>query len=476
MKRKFIRDISANALQLIVVQSCGLIIFYLLSTRLDKNDFGEINWVLAILLTSFGILAFGIDQISVRRVASGFATGKMLSVYIMHVLVTGAGFYLLLLAGKLLFHSFFEQHSLLLLLGIGKLAIFFSTPFKQLATGLEKFRPLMLMAICSNVIRSIALVVFALLDQFSLSAVVFIFIAGDVAELLLGIFITHYVIKVPVKLKWDKTTYRELISESLPQFGVAVFSSALSRLDWIFLGILSSNIILAEYSFAYKVFEMATLPMLVIAPVLIPRFTKLFHTGSTAPQDSGPDTLFVLLRFEMIIASAVALVLNVLWIPVIDQLTQGRYGAVNSLTILLLSASMPLLYYNNFLWTVNFAKGRLKMIFYVFFISFLFNLAGDIILIPFFNAEGAAVGYLIAIAAQSVIYLSQTPLKGLKQKSYPVLLCPAAALLSGFLATMLFTPAWLILLSSLCFFLILLYFTRQISVTDLLVLKRIAGI
>lgn len=124
MKRKFIRDISANALQLIIVQFCGLIIFYLLSTRLDKNDFGEINWVLALLLTSFGILAFGIDQIAVRRVASGLSSGKVLSVYLMHVLIAGTGFYLLLLSGKLLFHSFFEQHALLLLLGIGKLTIF----------------------------------------------------------------------------------------------------------------------------------------------------------------------------------------------------------------------------------------------------------------------------------------------------------------------------------------------------------------
>lgn len=475
MKRKFIRDISANALQLIIVQFCGLIIFYLLSTRLDKNDFGEINWVLALLLTSFGILAFGIDQIAVRRVASGLASGKVLSVYLMHVLIAGTGFYLLLLSGKLLFHSFFEQHALLLLLGIGKLTIFFSTPFKQVATGLEKFRPLLLMAVCSNVLRSIALIVFAVLHQFSLTTVVFIFIAGDVAELLVSILIMQYVIKVPVKLQWNKGEYKGLVKESLPQFGVAVFTSALSRLDWILLGILSTNIVLAEYSFAYKVFEVATLPMLVIAPVLIPRFTKLFHPEAGEPRGSRADNLFVLLRFEMIIASLAALVLNVLWVPVIDLLTQGRYGTVNRQTILLLSVSMPFLYYNNFLWTVNFAKGRLKMIFYVFLISFLFNLAGDIILIPLFKAEGAAIGYLVAIFVQSVIYLKKTPLNGLKQNSYSVLLCPAAALVSGSLATMLFTPAWLILLSSLILFLLLLYFTGQLRINDWSALKQITG-
>lgn len=475
MKRKFIRDISVNALQLVIVQFCGLIIFYLLSTRLDKNDFGEINWVLALLLTSFGILAFGIDQIAVRRVAAGLASGKVLSVYLMHVLITGAGFYLLLLTGTLFFHSFFEQHALLLLLGTGKLAIFFSTPFKQVTTGLEKFRPLLLMAVCSNVLRSIALIVFAVLDQFSLTAVVFIFVAGDIAELLVSMLIMQYVIKVPVKLQWNKAEYLDLAKESLPQFGVAVFTSALSRLDWILLGILSTNIVLAEYSFAYKVFEVATLPMLVIAPVLIPRFTKLFHPNAAEPQATGSENLFVLLRFEMIIASLAALVLNVLWVPVIDLLTQGRYGTVNRQTILLLSVSMPFLYYNNFLWTVNFAKGRFKMIFYVFFLSFLINLAGDIILIPFFKAEGAAIGYLIAIAVQSLIYLNRTPLNGLKQNSYSVLLCPVAALVSGSLATMLFTSAWLILLSSLFLFPLLLYFSGQLRINDWSAVKRVLG-
>ena len=99
------------------------------------------------------------------------------------------------------------------------------------------------------------------------------------------------------------------------------------------------------------------------------------------------NDLFVLLRFEMIIASLVALVLNILWVPVIDFITHGKYGAVNRYTILILSACMPFLYVNNFLWTINFAKGHLKMIFYIFFITFLVNVIGDIILIPFFRAK-----------------------------------------------------------------------------------------
>ena len=476
MNRKFIRDISANTLQVIIVQLCGLAIFYFLSTRLSKNEFGEINWSLAVLLTAFGILSFGVDQISIKRIASGSDATRTLSSYIMHVLIAGVLFYTFLWIGNFVFPSFFEHHHLLLLLGIGKLMIFLSTPFKQLATGLEKFRPLLFMAICSNVLRSAALIIFAALDQFSLDIIIVIFIAGDLAELLLCLFIMQYIIKVPVRLNWNKAEYTGLVKEALPQLGVAIFTSALSRLDWIFLGLLASNIILAEYSFAYKVFEVSTLPMLVIAPVLIPRFTKLFHPSVKVISPVRTNDLFVLLRLEMVIASLVALVLTILWVPVIDWITQHKYGAVNQYTILLLSASMPFLYLNNFLWTINFAQSRLKMIFYVFLFSFLFNLAGDIIMIPFFKAEGAAIAYLIAIIVQSVIYLKKTRLDGLKDNSYSVLLCPVIALVSGFLATWLFNSTWMILFGSLFFYMLVLYFTKQIRVSDWIVFKRVSGL
>ena len=283
MARKFIHDISANTLQHIINQLCGLGIFYILSVNLDKAAFGEINWSLAVLLTVFGILAFGIDQVAVRRIASGHNEKLVLSAYFSHVVLSGILTYVLLLAAACIFPAFFLHHHLLLFLGIGKLMIFLSTPFKQLATGLEKFRPLFFMSVCSNIIRCIALILFATIFRLSIQGIVIIFIAGDLAELLLSLGITQFILKVPVSIRWNHALYAGLVKESLPQLGVAVFTSVITRFDWIILGIFTSSIILANYSFAYKIFEMATLPMLVVAPVLIPRFTKIFHPGANEP-------------------------------------------------------------------------------------------------------------------------------------------------------------------------------------------------
>ena len=67
MKRSLLNNLSANTLQLIINQLFALIIFYVLSTQLEKAGFGQINMVLAILLAVFNILSLGIDQLVIKR-------------------------------------------------------------------------------------------------------------------------------------------------------------------------------------------------------------------------------------------------------------------------------------------------------------------------------------------------------------------------------------------------------------------------
>ncbi|GAB2831613.1 oligosaccharide flippase family protein [Ferruginibacter profundus] len=475
MKRKFLHDISANLLQVVINQLCGLAIFYILSAWLDKNDFGEINWSLAVLLTTFNILSFGIDQVSVKKIASGKDIRLTISAYVMHVVVSGLIMYILLLSCNFFFSQFFQTHQFLLLIAIGKLMIFFSTPFKQLATGLEKFRALLYMAICSNILRSLSLVVLAFTHQLTIEVIIAIFIAGDVAELLLCLLLTKYYLKIPLSLQWSTPIYKALLKESLPQLGVAIFTSAMARLDWIFLGLMASNIILANYSFAYKVFEVSTLPLLIIAPLLIPRFTKIFNPA-VAITDKKMSELFVLLRYEIIIACGAGLALNILWVPVIDLITHNKYGAVNKQTILILSLCLPFLYFINFFWTISFAQGHLKRIFYIFLICFVVNLTGTIALIPFFSAEGAAIAYLVSIIVQSGLFYKQS---GFKQYHATIggtvmpLLC---AITAGVLGNLLFSNVWLIFFASFLVYFLSLVLTRQIRRTHWYLFKQVTGL
>jgi O-antigen/teichoic acid export membrane protein len=461
MKRKLVQNLSVNAFQLVINQLFGLGIFYVLSTGLDKNSFGQINLALALLLAVFNILSCGIDQLVVKKIAAGAPTPTILSLYIFHVLLTGLVFYGLLLSGTLFFPHLHNLYSLILLIGIGKLMMFFSTPFKQAATGLERFKLLAYMSVISNTIRCCGLITLALLHNLSVSNIVFIFIAGDVMELLVCMVLFNRSTKIPVGINWNKASYLPLLREALPQTGVVLITSALARFDWLFIGFMVSAVKLAEYSFAYKVFELSTLPLLAIAPLLIPRFTKLFQQGNFPANE-----LKLLVRIEMIIAVFVGLLLNICWVPVIDGITAGKYGAINLNTIFILSLCMPLLYLNNFLWTIYFAQGRLKMILASFIITFSVNVAGDIILIPFFKNEGAAFAFLIACIVQTIYYLNKNTIAGLNNLWHPLAICLTCALLSGFAAKMFFHNNWPAIPAALLFYLIMLFITRQINAVD----------
>jgi len=474
MSRKFLHDISATSLQVAINQLFGFAIFYILSLTFSKSIFGEINWTLAVLLTSFSILSLGIDQVIIKKIAAGEDPKLMLSLYFFHVLLAGSLFYLFILILNFLFPLIFLKHYLLLFFGIGKLMIFFASPFKQLSNGLEKYKSLFYMSVCSNIIRGAALIVLPFFSVLNITTVIIIFIAGDFAELLLSLFITKRILKVSFTSNWNKKKYFNLIKESLPQSGVVIFTSAIARFDWIFLGILASDIALADYSFAFRVFEVSTLPLLIIAPVLIPRFTKVFQSKNVYSKATFND-FFALLKFEIIIASLVALLLNILWVPVIDFITHGKYGSVNRYTIFLLSLSMPFIYANNFLWSINFAQGRLKMIFQIFFITFFINVSGDIILIPFFSGEGAAVAYLLAIVMQFILFWIKTDLPQLQENKF-IFLIPITAIAGAAVPLFIFEQTWLILIMSLCFFFLLLFFMKFLGKKDWPLLKRIATI
>jgi O-antigen/teichoic acid export membrane protein len=461
MKKKLVQNLSANTLQLVINQLFGVLMFYVLSVSLDKNNFGLVNLALTVVFTAFNILSFGIDQVVVKKVAHGDDARSVLSLYIVHVIFTGLLFYGVLLLGKVFFANHTLLFRLILFIGAGKLMIFFSSPLKQISSGMEKFRLLAYMLIVSNVIRGTALVVLAALHLISLDGIMWVFIAGDTLELAFSIYLFNRYIRIPIAPRWNKAEYVQLLHQSLPQVGVVLITSALARFDWLFIGFMVSAVKLAEYSFAYKVFEISTLPLLAVAPLLIPRFTKLFKK-----ENYSEGNLKLIIRIEMIIAAFTGLLLNMCWNPIIDLLTAGKYGAVNTKTIFILSLCLPFLYFMNFLWTIYFVQNRMKMILSIFLVTFGVNIIGDLLLIPFFKNEGAAIAFLASCLVQAVLFAVKNKIGELNEALFTLATCVSCALISGFLAKTLFQNPWLALFISVVFYLSTLLLTRQIKSDD----------
>jgi O-antigen/teichoic acid export membrane protein len=126
--------------------------------------FGELNWALAILLILFSLLSLGLDQIVIKKVAAGEDLSRLMSLYFIHLFISGTLIYILLFVCISVLGLSALRYHLLLSLGIGKCLLYFSSVYKQVATGMEKFRPLLFMNTCSNLIRT-AVLLFLLLSN-----------------------------------------------------------------------------------------------------------------------------------------------------------------------------------------------------------------------------------------------------------------------------------------------------------------------
>ena len=177
----------------------------------------------------------------------------------------------------------------------------------------------------------------------------------------------------------------------------------------------------------------------------------------------------------MVIACLVALCLNIVWNPLIDDITGARYGVVNTSTIFIFSISLPILYLNNFLWSMHFAYGDMKTIFYSFVIAFFINIIANIIFIPLFKNEGAALSYLLSISFQTVFYLVRMKEK-MKLGWQSLLFCSFCAVSSGFVSKYSSLQVWWLLPLCIGLYILLLFCTIQLRRADWPLLKRIMQI
>lgn len=470
MKKNFLKDISASTIQVVLNQALGLLVFIIISRYLEKPVYGELNWSLAILTFIFTTLSLRLEQIVVRKVAAGDDASKMLTLFTGHALFTGVVFYLLLFLSSLLFPSFFQHHQLLLILAISQLLNFISSPFKQIANGKEFFRLLAIMSSVSNLVRAVWLLWVVLFSELTIRQVLIIYIVSALAELVISICIVRYKLNISTGV-WKWKDYFLLLTESLPQIGSVFLNACIARFDWILLGIFAGTVVTAEYSFAYKIFELCPVPLLILGPILLSRFSKYFSQNSESALLNKKREIGFFIRCEMIAATIIPLVLNIVWSPLIDSISDNKYGEVNKTNFLLLSLCLPFQYINNLLWTVEFAQNRLRRILKITAVTCTIIIAGDLLMIPLLNARGAAIVYLAATICEYLIYMRVSIISRIKESWRALVFCTGIMLLSGCAAVFITDIVLLKLLLSVVIYCMLLIVTGQLKKDDLQMLR-----
>jgi peptidoglycan biosynthesis protein MviN/MurJ (putative lipid II flippase) len=216
------------------------------------------------------------------------------------------------------------------------------------------------------------------------------------------------------------------------------------------------------------VFELSPFPLLIIAPVLLSRLSGLFSISNEYDLLQRKQEFSLLIRIEMILATFIPLVLNIIWTPLIDHITGNKYGAVNETVFFILSCCIPFLYITNILWSAHFAQNHLKLIFRITVITFFIVLTGDLVFIPLYTAKGAALVYLFATIVEYFNYMRSSPLSSIRETWLSPLLCLMLATGSGFLACYLSGSVFIRLAIAPPLFCLLLLATKQLRKSDIL--------
>jgi O-antigen/teichoic acid export membrane protein len=403
-KKKLVRDISANTVQTGITQLFGLIIFYITSRYLTKDDFGEFNWSMAVGFTAIACASLGLDLVFVKKIASGENVLEVSGIHFFHTVIVGVVLILIALVLELFVPPFSNNHPLFFFVLLNIVLINIANSFKLCLNGLDSYKQLAILAICVNVFKLASVMYLYVTENFLIMNVIIGFLITSVLEVLLGYYLMNRSIKARVKPLLKIVEYKYFILESLPQLGVVVFDSALSRMDLILLGILSTASITGEYSFVYKVYELSKLPLIIVAPVLLTRFSKIFSNNKII-SDEHRSNIRLFFKIELFVMMFIPMILICCWTPLVDYFTNDKYGRVNEVNYWILSLCVPLVSIINFLWTMGFVQGQLKTILFITVVVSVLNILANFLLIPFYGSLGSAISFLICTVIQLLLYI-----------------------------------------------------------------------
>jgi O-antigen/teichoic acid export membrane protein len=457
VKRNLLKSFFSSGLQAFAVQVLALVFFYVISIYLPKETFGVISWVnaLAVMLTM--ILSFGLDQVVVRRIAASGKTSWPAAAYFIHALVSSMLALMILFVINLLTEE--ERLNYLPWFFIAQSLIYIGSSLKQFLNARQQFAPYGVIAVISNICKVGLSFVMIRQNILSVKTVFIILIACGFLELIGLLF---YVLKqTDFKFHFKVKAYKKLLKEALPQYVSVLFDTSLSRIDWILLGIISTDVIMADYSFAYRAFEVARLPIAIVAPIILARFAKMLSFGKL---DEGKEEvvrhIFVL---EMFLAVMIPLVLNIIWSPVVDFISKGKYGSDNAEEFLILSICIPLQFIINLLWTICFASKKYKQSSMVAIYTAVCNLVLNLCLIPLWGGIGAGIAFLISTIIQFLGYYRIAIKSIMKVSILPVVYFLCIGIVSYVLAIKVTENMFLQLLIAFPVYILLSVLLRQVT-------------
>lgn len=351
------------------------------------EGFGALNFSI-VFVSYFSIaLNFGLDQYSVREIAKDQSA---ISRFVNSIITTRLIFFIVLyLLLAIIAFGIIENRNiswLLLITGVNLFSAAISVCWVYQAK--ERMHVNGLKQTLASMLNLAGVLIFVHSKNDIIVAAV---IASSAlllnALIFLKIFIKDF---FPICISIDKKFISQLLKGAAP-FAFASFAVAIyHHIDIVMLGIIHNQYIVGIYSSAYKMVYMALVPLSIITSAFFPQVVK--KDLESIKRNQRIRKLYI---FMMVVSG---LVFSMVLFVCADKILMFVFGdaylnGINSLMILALNVLV--IAFNMIISTLLVAWGHEKKYSYIIFTGALVNILLNILFIPKYYSQGAALATLI---------------------------------------------------------------------------------
>lgn len=364
---------------------------------LGPEGIGKVQFVLSYtqyfaLIAALGIPIYGVRLISQSTHNDKLLNknlGQLITIHIICCLLISA-----LYIGTIFIFSFFDHDRPIYLLS-GLIILLGFTSLDWYFTGIEKFK---LIAIRSVVVKMLSLVGLFLFVK--VKADFGIYLAISVFSILGNNLFNLYSIRknIKISLKGINSHFKPLMYT----FGTTLATSMYTLLDTVLLGFFANDKSVGLYSASIKLTKISIPFIISSAIVLMPRISKLFSIGDMESLNIVLNKSF---NFIIIVAIPICFVLLILAPQLIYVFSGSQFNeAVLTMRILSpLTLIIGLGYFWGFQILIPAGKEREMLLSVI--VGMIINLSLNMLLIPIYKQNGAAVANVVSELAVSITYM-----------------------------------------------------------------------
>jgi O-antigen/teichoic acid export membrane protein/acetyltransferase-like isoleucine patch superfamily enzyme len=353
---------------------------------LHGNTFGELFFVVSfVALVGFPI-EFGFNQQIVRDVAQDPSRALR---YPLNVLLLKLALWIalfsttLLLSGALGFNS--DEHYLLIMCGATLLIDSISSTFGSIQTAAQRQAFPALAIVIEKSLGAVVGILW-LRSGGGIQAAGVALVGGAVAGAVWQLF--WFMRLVGIRLRLDLHLIRELVRQSLPFLTYGVLGVIYYRIDTVLLEALTSTTTVGVYGAAYRLFDtLVFLPNIVILAVMYPVMARLSIDSERQLK------LAIEKSVNFLLVTGIPIMVGlIVAAPNIIGFLYHRSDFTASVPVLRALAPGLAILYLNAVWTTSLMSLKLeKRLPWIAGTALLFNVGGNLLLIPRLGGVGAAI-------------------------------------------------------------------------------------